>query len=388
MKLWFSIRRQLGIKLFLSYLIIVLLGIFVLSTAVEFTVPNAFARHMSTMVHVMGNMAGLMEADLFENFRRAVNESLTIATGVATLSAIVASYLISRQVTGPLRAIQAASQRIADGHYHERVPLPSTSPTEADELEQLAASFNQMAARLEQTETLRRQLIGDVAHELRTPLTTLKGTVEGLLDGVLPPDAATFQEIYREADRMQRLVADLQELSRVEAHAYALNLQPLALPTLCATVSNRLAPQFAEKGVTVASYIPPDLPKINADEDRLQQVLTNLIGNALQYTPRGGHVTLRAGHKPGAVWVAVQDDGLGVPAEDLPHLFDRFYRVDKSRSRAGGGSGIGLTIARSLVEAHGGKIWAESAGVGQGSVFTFTLPIGDLIEGAVSLHNL
>ncbi|GAB4579685.1 MAG: ATP-binding protein [Anaerolineales bacterium] len=381
MKLWASIRRQLGVKLFLSYLIVVVLGIIVLATAVEFTVPNAFERHMAAMVHVMGEMAGPMEQDLYENFRRAVNESLAVATVAATLSAIVISFLISDQVTGPIRAVQAASQHIADGHYTERVHLPHMVPGEADELEQLAVSFNQMAARLEQTETLRRELIGDVAHELRTPLTIIKGTVEGLLDGVLPPEAETFQEIYREADRMQRLVADLQELSRVEAGAYTLNLQLLSLSTLCATVSGRLAHQFAEKGVGLTNQIPDDLPKIQADEDRLNQVLTNLIGNALQYTPRGGQVTITAGRRGNDVWVSVKDDGIGIPAEALPHLFDRFYRVDKSRSRASGGSGIGLTIARFLIEAHGGKIWAESAGPGKGSVFTFTLPV-------ISLHNL
>lgn len=374
MRFWRWIRRQLGVKLFLSYLIVVVLGIIVLATAVEFTVPNAFNRHLSAMMHVMGEMAGPMEEDLFENFRQAVNESLALATVAAILSAIVVSLLISRQVTGPIRAVQSASQRIADGHYTERVQLPHLTPEDADELEQLAVSFNQMAMHLEQTETLRRELIGDVAHELRTPLTTIKGTVEALLDGVLPPEAETFQEIYREADRMQRLVADLQELSRVEAGAYRLNLQPLSLSTLCATVSGRLAHQFAEKGVTVTVEIPENLPKIQVDEDRLNQVLTNLIGNALQYTPRGGQVTIMARRQGDDIWVTVKDTGIGIPVDALSHLFDRFYRVDKSRSRAGGGSGIGLTIAKFFVEAHAGHIWAESEGIGMGSRFTFALP--------------
>ncbi|HNB53101.1 MAG TPA: ATP-binding protein [Anaerolineales bacterium] len=374
MKMWLWIRRQLGIKLFLSYLIVVVLGIIVLATAVEFTVPNAFNRHLATMTHMMGQEAGPMEQDLFENFRQAVNESLAIATVAAGLSAILISFLISRQVTGPIRAVQSASQRIADGHYTERVQLTHMTPGEADELGQLAVSFNQMAAHLEQTESLRRELIGDVAHELRTPLTTIKGTVEALLDGVLPPEAETFQQIYREADRLQRLVADLQELSRVEAGAYKLHPQPLSLAEVCATIADRLAHQFAEKGVAVSIQIPPTLSKIQADEDRLTQVLTNLIGNALQYTPRGGHVTIMAHQTGQEIRVAVQDDGIGIPAEALPHLFDRFYRVDKSRSRAGGGSGIGLTIAKHFVEAHGGRIWAESDGPGKGSTFSFTLP--------------
>ena len=148
-----------------------------------------------------------------------------------------------------------------------------------------------------------------------------------------------------------------------------------ALTTLCATVLSRLAHQFSEKGVAVAMHVPADLPQIKADEDRINQVMTNLIGNALQYTPRGGHVTVAAAHDGHEIRVSVQDDGIGIPAEDLPHIFDRFYRVDKSRSRVSGGSGIGLTIAKYFVEAHGGRIRAESAGVGKGSTFTFTLPV-------------
>jgi histidine kinase len=312
---------------------------------------------------------------LFENFQKAVNESLLLATVAAILSAIIVSLLISRQVTGPIRAMQTASQRIADGRYNERVPLPVLNSFEdADELEQLSFSFNQMATRLEDTETIRRQLIGDVAHELRTPLTTIKGTVEGLIDGVLPAEAGTFQSIYQEAERMQRLVADLQELSRVEAHAYALNFQVLSLVTVCEAVAAQLGHQFTEKGVQLELQMPSPTPKVKADEDRIRQVLVNLLGNALQYTPRGGHVTVTMMLKGREIRVSVRDDGIGIAPENLAHIFDRFYRVDKSRSRASGGSGIGLTIARYFVEAQGGRIWAESAGLGEGSSFTFTLP--------------
>jgi histidine kinase len=243
-----------------------------------------------------------------------------------------------------------------------------------DELAMLALSFNQMAAKLERTEAMRRQLIGDVAHELRTPLTALKGSLEGLIDGVLPSNPATLGQLALEADRMGKLVNDLQELSRVEAGAYELNRQPLMIEESVAAVSNRLARQFEEKGVALELEIPADLPPVFADEDRLGQVLLNLIGNALQYTPGGGRVRVTASQADGEVQVSVEDSGIGIPPEHLPHVFDRFYRVDKSRSRAGGGSGIGLTITRYLVEAHGGRIWATSRGLGQGSAFTFGLP--------------
>jgi histidine kinase len=246
----------------------------------------------------------------------------------------------------------------------------------------LAHSFNQMATILEQTEAMRRDLIANVAHELRTPLASIKGYMEGMLDGVLPAEPDTYQQIYHEADRLQRLVNDLQELSRVEAGAFKLECRPLAVSDLIQQTVARLRPQFEEKNVNLVLHIPGNLPLVQADEDRLNQVLLNLVGNALQYTPSGGTVTITSqisipkSHPPQReLLVSIHDTGLGIAPEHLPHLFNRFYRVDKSRSRAGGGSGIGLTIAKHLVEAHGGHIWAESVGEGHGSVFTFSLPL-------------
>jgi signal transduction histidine kinase len=244
-----------------------------------------------------------------------------------------------------------------------------------DELGQLATRFNRMAEKLSQVESMRRRLIGDVSHELRTPLTAIKGSMEGLIDGVLPATPETFQQIHAEADRLNRLVDDLQELSRVEAHAYELDIRPVDVRTLVQTVTKRLASQFEAKRIALDTELAPDMPRVLADEDRIVQVLTNLTGNALQHTPKNGKVTITAKSINGEVQVSVHDTGIGISPEHLPHIFDRFYRADKSRSRrAGGGSGIGLTIARALVEAHGGRIWAESAGEGQGSTFTFTLP--------------
>jgi histidine kinase len=221
---------------------------------------------------------------------------------------------------------------------------------------------------------MRRRLIGDVTHELRTPLTAIKGSMEGLIDGVLPSSTETFEQIHQEADRLNRLVDDLQELSRVEARAYPLDLRPVDVASLVGTISKRLGFQFEDKGVTLTSSLPPSPMRVLADEDRIVQVLTNLAGNALQYTPSGGSVALSVQSVDDTVQFVVKDTGLGIPSEHLAHIFDRFYRVDKSRSRVRGGSGIGLTIARHLVEAHGGRIWAESKGEGQGSTFFFTLP--------------
>lgn len=366
------LKNSLTWKLLLSYLIVVIVGVVTLALAAESVVPAAFNRHLLGMQQMMGQQMGMpqIEADLFINFRAAVTEALLLATVAALISAVLVSLFVARRVVTPVRQMMQASRRIAAGNYRERVDVASE-----DELGQLARSFNQMATTLEQTEAMRRDLIANVAHELRTPLANIKGYMEGLIDGVLPAQPDSYQQIYREADRLQRLVNDLQELSRVEAGAFELDRRPLAITGLIRQITTRLRPQFEEKGVTLTLHLPAGLPPVLVDEDRINQVLLNLIGNALQYTPSGGSVSLGVKLKASELVVIIQDTGVGIPADHLPHLFTRFYRVDKSRSRAGGGSGIGLTIAKHLVEAHGGRIWAESEGVNQGSIFGFSLPL-------------
>lgn len=377
-----SIRRHIGLKIFISYLIVLLVGVIVLVSATEFVVPTAFNRHLSAMERMMmGADTGMgggadLEQDLFTNFRNAVNAALGPATAAAFVAAIAVSIFVSRQVVAPIQRMMQASRRIADGHYTERVEIPGEIATDQlDELAQLALSFNQMASKLEHTEDMRSQLIGNVAHELRTPLTTIQGSMEGLMDGVLAADVKTFQRIYFEANRLQRLVNDLQELSQIEAGAIDLQLVPQKVSALVKTTLARMGRQFEEKGVTLETVIPADLPLVSADEHRTGQILLNLVGNALQYTPSGGKVQIQARRKMDEVEISIRDSGVGISAEHLPHVFTRFYRVDRSRSRVGGGSGIGLTIAKHLTEAQGGRIWAESSGVDQGSTFTFTLPI-------------
>jgi histidine kinase len=374
-------HRHLGAKLFLSYLAIILVGLSVLVLASQFILPGSFNRHMAGMSMRNGVMGGMMGnhgaeipgnmSQLYADFRASFNEALLYATLAATVVALGLSLYLSRSVIAPVSAMSMATQRIADGRYDERVPVEGE-----DELAQLAARFNQMAEKLNQVETMRRRLIGDVSHELRTPLTAIKGSMEGLIDGVLPATEETYQQIHAEADRLNRLVDDLQELSRVEARAYGLNPRPLDVSALLQTVTKRLTPQFEMKRISLDLKLAPDLPRVLADEDRAVQILTNLVGNALQYTPENGKINIAAQRVDQEVLITIRDTGLGIPPEHLPHIFDRFYRADKSRSRrAGGGSGIGLTIARALVEAHGGRIWAESPGEDQGSTFSFTLPI-------------
>jgi histidine kinase len=374
--MWNNLRRRLAVKLFLSYLIVILIGMVVLVIAVEIAIPSAFQRHMAVMQSMMGGMMDGMGLDMFSGFRSGVNEALALSAGAALLAALAVSVWMSRKVVAPVQAITYASLRIANGHYHQRVDGAGSDPQVADELAQLAQAFNQMAEQLENTELMRSQLLGDVSHELRTPLTAIKGSMEALIDGVLPAEPATFQQIEQEADRLQRLVNDLQELSRVEAGAYELVRLPIHIESLVMTAIKHLEGQFQQKNISLTTQISSSLPTIQGDQDRLLQVLLNLLNNACQYTAPGGAVRVTAGMHGDEVIISVQDNGIGIPAEHIPQLFTRFYRVDKSRSRlAGGGSGIGLTIAKHLVEAHDGHIWVNSAGSGMGSTFAFTLPV-------------
>ena len=372
------IRERLSAKLFLANLVVILIGVIILAITIQITIPAAFNRHMGMMNQSMMNGAGQGQGQgqgfgrtLFENFRASMFESLGYAVTASVLAALLVSLFLSRRIVAPVRTLTDASQHIAEGHYEKRVDVNGS-----DEIAQLATRFNQMASQLEQVESMRRQLIGDVTHELRTPLTSIKGYMEGLVDGVLPSTPETFNQIHREADRLSRLVDDLQELSRVEAKAYSLDICSVAVSNLVQTTVKRLSPQATAKRITLHSNLPADLPTLQADEDRITQVLVNLVANAIQYTPEGGDVTISAVRQADEIHISVKDSGVGIPPEHLANLFTRFYRVDKSRSRnAGGGSGIGLTIAKHLVEAHGGRIWAESNGEGQGSTFTFSLKI-------------
>jgi signal transduction histidine kinase len=369
------LRANLRVKLFLSYLLTVLVGIVTLFIAAQLVAPSFFASHMARMMGGRTMMGGVAMADdaLNSAFREALLQALLVAGAAATLVALLVSLFVAQQIARPVQRMLAATRRIAAGHYAERVPIePDTA---GDEIGQLAESFNDMAVSLEQTERRRLDLIGDISHELRTPIATMEGYLEGLLDGVIEPSAQTWGLLHDEAGRLRRLVEDLQELSRAEARQITLAVHPVSPATIVARTLDRLRLQFEEKGLTLRSNVPSALPPVAADEDRAVQVLSNLLTNALRYTPAPGDVTLTLTRTGDAVSFAVADTGIGFAPDQAPHLFERFYRVDKSRSRALGGSGIGLTIARALVEAMHGHISATSAGPGRGSTFAFTLPL-------------
>lgn len=244
-----------------------------------------------------------------------------------------------------------------------------------DELKQLAINFNQMASKLENTENLRRQLIGDVSHELRTPISLIKASMEGLIDGIVPLTNKTFYQVQIEADRLTKLVNDLQELSIIESGTYKINKEKYDINDVIASVISNLSPQYSKKNIQIISNFQNSKNTAYFDIDRIKQVLTNILANAYQYSEKAGKVKITSIAKSDYIEVAINDTGRGISREDLPHIFTRFFRVDKSRSRNSGGSGIGLTITKQLVEAHGGKIWAESPGKNKGTTVTFTIPL-------------
>jgi histidine kinase len=295
-----------------------------------------------------------------------------ISAFAALAAAVVVSLFVSRRIVEPLQELSSVSRRLAQGYYRERTTIRSE-----DELADLSQSINQLAEALEQIEQRRLALLADVTHELRTPLTTIEGYMEGLIDGVIAPEPQIFAMIQHEAVRLKWLTEELALLSRAEAGQLRVAPQPSELPGLLEHVAAQFMPQFNAQDVLLELRLPPELPTIIADPNRLEQVLINLLANALRYTPAGGRVALVAEAHDFFVQIAVQDTGVGITAEHIPHIFERFYRVDKSRARKSGGTGIGLTIARHLVYAQGGEIWVESAGLGYGATFYFTLPVYD-----------
>ena len=302
----------------------------------------------------------------FRNLPQANTLRYLVLFGAITLNV----WLIYARIIRPLHAMRHASHHIADGHYDQRLPHYTSI-----ELDELAQDFNRMAATLQDIEQQRVALIGNVAHELRTPLGNIRATMEGLIDGIFEPNPATLLSIQREVSRLQRLVHQLEELSRAESGSVALHKQPVNLNHLIDDVCARLQVQYDDKNVMLQINCSPNLPMLQLDPDRMTQILINILGNALQYTPAGGSVAVSCEHNEQQIEIRVNDSGVGIAPEHLPRVFERFYRVDKSRSRASGGNGIGLTIAKHLALAHGGDLLAESAGIGEGATFILRLPL-------------
>jgi signal transduction histidine kinase len=288
---------------------------------------------------------------------------------LAIAISLLLTFILSRRILAPVKALTGAARRFGKGDFSHRVDFQ-----DGGEMGELASSFNAMATDLERNERLRRNMVADIAHELRTPLSNLRGYLEAIRDGIVAPDEATIHSLSEEAASLARLVDDLQELSMADAGELKLVFQPDDISRLIKDTVIALQTEAAARKVILSADLPPALPEVNIDSYRIKQVLYNLLDNAVVHTGPEGRVMVKAWEDGDWVYVSVADTGEGIPAEDLPFIFERFYRVDKSRTRATGGTGLGLTIAKRLVEAHGGTIDVRSR-PGQGTIFTFSVPV-------------
>jgi two-component system sensor histidine kinase BaeS len=304
------------------------------------------------------------EARFLADTTRAILYSALGATAIALLLGV----LLARTLTRPIRELTLVTRVLAKGDLGQQVSVRTR-----DELGELAASFNQMSADLARVSELRRQMMADIAHELRTPLSLILGYTESLSDGKLPATQETFDIIHDEAQHLSRLIDDLRTLSLADAGELPLARRPVDPRTLLERAMSAHLPEAQQQGISIQVDASPDLPQVEVDPGRMAQVLENLVNNALRYTPEGGRIILSVKAEVNTINLRVQDNGVGIAPEDLPYVFDRFYRSDKARQRHGGESGLGLAIARSIVEAHGGSLSVEST-LGEGTTFTIALP--------------
>jgi two-component system sensor histidine kinase BaeS len=293
---------------------------------------------------------------------------LLILSGLLAVAvAMVLTFFLSRRVVAPVEALAKVAQAVARRDFSVRAEAGSR-----DEVGELSRTFNSMVSELSRTEELRRNLVADLAHELRTPVTNIRGYIEGLADGVMAPDGGTLDSMHGEVRLLTRLIEDLQDLALAESGQLRLSVHSCNPASLARRAVTAIQQRAQGKQIALRVDVPAELP-VQVDPERISQVLRNLLVNAVEYTPAGGEVLLLALEGGPEVRLAVRDTGPGIPAEDLPYAFERFYRVDKSRSRATGGLGLGLTIARRLVEAHGGDIEVHSE-PGEGTEFVVRLP--------------
>ena len=373
-----SMFNSLRFRLLLMLAVVVVVTIGIAALVGGWAITNQFESYV--------NMGGTMSIRCFDVavaagtrvgedvFIRSVNRTLLTAIVAAGVMAVLLTLAFTRRILGPVSALTKAVRRLEAGDLRQRVKVEST-----DELGALAHAFNAMADGLARTEQLRRHLVTDVAHELRTPLTNIRGYIEALQDGVANPSPIVLDSIHEEAMLLNRLVEDLQELALVEAGQLKLVCQAVAPDDLILRAVTSVQPAAVAKQIKIAADLPETLPPVYADRERIGQVLHNLLDNAITHTTAQGEVTVSARVSGPEIEIDVRDTGAGIAYQDLPNVFERFYRADRSRARDTGGFGLGLAIVKQLVEAHGGRVWVRST-VGVGSTFLFTLPIASSVE--------
>ncbi|MHA6511426.1 sensor histidine kinase [Tessaracoccus sp. Z1128] len=359
-------RMRWGTRTFLTQALVVTVGVITAALVAVVVGPSLFHEHLEQL----GQAGGIAEMGHVEQaFLDAGVRSLGIGLVVALALAIGLTWLETIRLRRPLEQLTAAAALLEAGDYTARVPETATSP----EFHAVAEAFNGMASRLDSTETSRRRLLSDVAHELRTPLATLTAELEAVIDDVVPWDRESQQLLTLQAARLKKIAADLDDVSRAEEGRFTLDTQAQPVWDLIETAVASVATRYADKGVVLSA--DSDSGFVVADPQRVGQILGNLLDNALRHTPAGGMVRISARESKSEVVMMVTDTGDGLAAEQLSKVFERFYRADTARARDAGGSGIGLTIARSLALAHGGSLTVTSPGLGHGSTFTLSLPL-------------
>ena len=357
-------RRGLARRLPLVWRI-ALVGIVSALVAVGIVTLGVWVFGGEALAHLMME-AGEDASKAYAMFDRGIRDVLIVAILLAIATSLVLAIALSRMIARPLAQVGAAARRLAGGDLGTRVPRAAP-----DELASLADSFNQMAAELEESERQRRDLIANTAHELRTPLTNLEGYLEAIRDGVIQPDRQTYESLLEETERLVRLAHSLEDLATSDRGGSIASAVDVDLAQLLSAAAELARPVLDARRLTLERHWPQPLPA-RADPDQFAQVLANLLQNAARYAPPGGIVTLAAEQREDTVLVSLSNSGDDIPPEDLPYLFERFYRVEKSRDRARGGAGIGLAIVKQLVEGWGGHVGAESA-AGR-TRFWFSLP--------------
>ena len=361
-------KPSLGTRLFISHLLVMIVGLGCFAIAAKLSSPRMFVLRLEQLERRGLFTVRSARTYLVEGFNNAWNVGALWSLIVGATAAGGISYVASKRIMKPLQQMKETVQQFAAGDLEERMP-ESAIP----ELNQLGVSFNSMASSLGDVEKRRRDLVSDLTHELRTPLTVVRGYLEELADGSIESSPELYLRLVRETRRLERLISDLQQLSQAEAGYLSINLQSVNLIPLLKSLVERFQDQLLEEGPTIDLVYPKELPPALADLDRTEQILVNLLGNAVRYT-QAGSIMVKVEKIDNQIWIAIEDTGIGIAQEDLPYVFERFWRADPSRSSYSGGTGIGLAIVRRLVQLQGGKIEVSST-LGKGSIFRFSLPV-------------
>lgn len=358
----------IGARLFAAQAIVLTVGAATTSMAAAIVGPPLFRDHLH-QAGVPPNSLEEMHAEEAYGYATAI--SITGALAVSVLAALAVSWYLSRRLQRSITEVASAATAVADGRYDIRVSPPHLG----EDFDALAHAFNQMASQLQSVEVTRRRLFSDLAHEIRTPVAVLEAYFEALEDGVRSLTPETAAMLRDQTERLVRFAGDLGALARAEESSASMELEPIDIHSLVQRCVAAAQTGYSRKGVELSTVVDADLPPLWGDEQRMSQVLANLLDNALRHTPSGGRVEISARRDGHRVLIRVSDNGEGIAAEHLPHVFERFYRADSARARQNGGAGIGLAIAKAVVEAHGGTIAADSGGPGRGTVFTVTAPV-------------